>query len=424
MSFNAEAQATIKSTLDAVTSTGSVPGIVFVAVDKNGDLVTSHCSGTTGATGATPMSLDSVFWIASCTKIITGIACMQLVEQGKLSLDDSDALYKIIPELKDKKVLQDDGSLVPKKKEITLRMLLDHTAGFGYTFFNPKLRDWGRPLGFDEFSGDARDILDAPLVNQPGSTWEYGTNIDWAGLAVERVSGLTLNDYFHKHIFEPLGIENVSMFPTDDMLKRLVYLHQKHPDGSVTEQDHLLRRGLMAKTPEERARIVNSGGAGCFAKPVEYCQILAALLNNGTSPKTGAALLSPASVAAMFANSLPAAWPDFARAGIPAAKPHQTNPIPELYAQPGNPPQGWGLTFLLTNLDGEAGKKKEEEEQAATWRGRNTGHWAGIANLYYWVDREKGLAGMIASQVLPFADVDVVLPWVVCEKAVYDGLGK
>lgn len=413
MSVSAESQATIKSTIDAVTSKGSIPGIVFVAVDKNGDLVTSHCSGKTGAAQSTPMSLDSVFWIASCTKIITGIACMQLVEQGKINLEDSAALYKIIPELKDKKVLQDDGSLVSKKKEITLRMLLDHTAGFGYTFFNPKLRDWSRPLGFDEFSGDARDILDAPLVNQPGETWEYGTNIDWAGLAVERISGLTLNDYFHKNIFEPLGLKNVSMFPTEEMMKNLVYLHYKAPDGTVTEGDHGLRRSLQAKTPEERARIINSGGAGCFAKPVEYCQILATLLNNGTSPKTGAKILSPATVDAMFTNSIPDR-PDFARSGVPAGKPYQTNPIPELYQEPGNPPQGWGLTFMMTNLDGKG----------PTWRGRNSGNWAGIANLFYWVDREKGLAGMIASQLMPFADLDVILPWVTCEKAVYDGLGK
>lgn len=100
----------------------------------------------------------------------------------------------------------------------------------------------------------------------------FKTNIDWAGLAVERVSGLGLNDYFHKHIFEPLGIKNVSMFPTAEMLKNLAYFHFKHHDGSVTEQDHVLRRSLMARTPEERARIFNSGGAGIFARPVEYCR--------------------------------------------------------------------------------------------------------------------------------------------------------
>lgn len=248
---------------------------------------------------------------------------------------------------------------------------------------------------------------------------------------VERVTGLSLNDYFHNNIFDPLGIKGISMFPTDEMLKNLVYMHYKAPDGTVTEQDHLLRRSLQAKTPEERARIFNSGGAGCFAKPVEYCstytrasiiqkryglqltEILATLLNDGQSPHTGVRILQPSTVATMFTNSIPDR-PDFARAGIPAAKPHQTNVIPELYQEPGNPPQGWGLTLLLTNLDG----------RSQSWRGRNTGHWAGIANLFYWADREKGLAGMIAGQVLPFADVDVVLPWMLCEKAVYDGLGK
>lgn len=115
----------------------------------------------------------------------------------------------------------------------------------------------------------------------------------------------------------------------------------------------------------------------------------------------------------MFTNSIPQ-WPDFARQGVPAAKPHQTNPIPELFQEPGNPPQGWGLTFMLTTLDGKG----------ALWRGQNSGNWAGIANLFYWVDREKGLAGMIASQVMPFADLDVIVPWVTCEKAVYDALGK
>lgn len=74
------------------------------------------------------MTLDSIFWIASCTKMITGIACMQLVEQGVLNLDDSDQVEKICPELKDVKVLQDDGTLVEKRRGITLRMLLNHTG--------------------------------------------------------------------------------------------------------------------------------------------------------------------------------------------------------------------------------------------------------------------------------------------------------
>lgn len=113
----------------------------------------------------------------------------------------------------------------------------------------------------------------------------------------------------------------------------------------------------------------------------------------------------------MFTNSIPQ-FPNFSRQGIPAAKPEQTNPAPELYPQPKNPPQGWGLTFFMT------------VEEGPTGRGKNTGHWAGLANLFWWCDREKGVAGMIASQVLPFGNVDVMTQWGQCEALVYQGLGK
>jgi CubicO group peptidase (beta-lactamase class C family) len=112
------------------------------------------------------------------TKMIATLACMQLVEQGKLSLDDPKALYKLCPEIEAAKVLQ-DGKLVDRKGDITLRMLLSHTAGYGYEFFNQRLADYGRAggtgvkgTGYEVFSGDERDILTQPLVNQPGTAWE------------------------------------------------------------------------------------------------------------------------------------------------------------------------------------------------------------------------------------------------------------
>jgi CubicO group peptidase (beta-lactamase class C family) len=122
------------------------------------------------------MTLDNVYWIASCTKMLTGIACMQLVEQGKLKLDDGEHIENLCPELKKLKVLKPDGSLEEKKNGITLRMLLTHTAGFGYTFFNERLRDWSHPAGADEFSGRIEDIMTLPLLFQPGEGWEYGVS--------------------------------------------------------------------------------------------------------------------------------------------------------------------------------------------------------------------------------------------------------
>jgi CubicO group peptidase (beta-lactamase class C family) len=119
----------LQQTIDDVTAAeDGVPGMVFAAVNKEGDIIFEHASGKVGAGREEPMTKDSVFWIASCTKMITGVACMQLVEQGTLKLDDVEQVEKLAPELKAVKVLQDDGSLVDKKRGITLRMLLSHTG--------------------------------------------------------------------------------------------------------------------------------------------------------------------------------------------------------------------------------------------------------------------------------------------------------
>ena len=125
---------TLKSQIDAYT-TGAppkVPGLVYTVVNASGDIIFSHASGKRGIGSKDPMTLDSVFWIASCTKMITGIACMQLVEQGKLALDDVELVEKLAPELRDVKVIEEHGEgefrLVEKERGISLRMLLDHTG--------------------------------------------------------------------------------------------------------------------------------------------------------------------------------------------------------------------------------------------------------------------------------------------------------
>jgi CubicO group peptidase (beta-lactamase class C family) len=144
------------------------------------------------------------------------------------------------------------------------------SAGFGYSFFNEQLRDHSHPIGFDEFSGHIRDILQ-PLLFQPGEGWEYGVNIDFAGIALERVTGLSLNDYCHKNIFGPLGLKNISFFPTAEMKKQLAYMNHRNQDGSIVSRDHLLRRPLIVESLEVKD-VLNSGGGGCFARPSDYAR--------------------------------------------------------------------------------------------------------------------------------------------------------
>ncbi|MCJ1472318.1 hypothetical protein MMC13_000965 [Lambiella insularis] len=263
-----------KSIDDATSDPHKIPGCVVVVVGKDGKPIFSYASGRRGMETQQPMSMESIFWIASCTKLIGAIAAMQLVEQGKLALDDDDLIESICPELKNIKILKsvdDNGNaeLIDKKTKITLRMLLTHTAGFGYTFFDDTLRRWGLPVGLDELSGFAEDVQRLPIRFEPGTQWQYGVGIDWAGNVVERVTGMSLNDYFQKHIFQPLGIKNISMFPNEDMKSQLAHMHQKE-NGKIRTRDHMLRRPLISRE-SEISQVYNSAGAGCFARPLEYC---------------------------------------------------------------------------------------------------------------------------------------------------------
>jgi hypothetical protein len=144
-----------------------------------------------------------------------------------------------------------------------------------------------------------------------------------------------------------------------------------------------------------------------------FLELIATLLNNGTSPTTGAQILKPSTVDEMFTNQI-SDYPHFARRHYPSPDRDLVNPncISNMYPEPNDPPQGWGLTFMLMSL----------ERSDPVRRGKNTAHWAGLFNLFWWADREKGVGGMIASQILPFGDPLVLAAWSECEKAVYDGL--
>ena len=134
---NEKAQEAVQKSLDSVTGDASagVAGIVFVAVDKDGKQICAVPSGKKGVNNRDEMTMDTVFWIASCTKLLATMACMQAFEQGKVKLDDAEFIYQQCPELKDVKVLQEDGTLRDKKNDITLRMLLSHMSGFGYELY-------------------------------------------------------------------------------------------------------------------------------------------------------------------------------------------------------------------------------------------------------------------------------------------------
>ena len=175
MPLNEQTTSHLRDIIDNACSDqqSGIPGTTVVVVGADGDELFAHSAGKRGTGSNEQMTLDNIFWIASCTKMLVGVACMQLVEQGKLGLDDGTQTERLCPELKALKVLRPDGSFEDKKRAITLRMLLTHTSGFGYSFFNERLRQWSYPVGVDEFSGRIEDV-NLPLLFQPGEGWEYG----------------------------------------------------------------------------------------------------------------------------------------------------------------------------------------------------------------------------------------------------------
>ncbi|KAB8206403.1 beta-lactamase family protein [Aspergillus parasiticus] len=409
-----ETASALRGRLDATTSGPSprIPGLVYCAVDRDGDVFFNHASGKRGIDCPDPMSLDTVFWIASCTKLLTSIACMQMVEQGKLALDDVEQVQALAPELEDVQVLEreTDGSfcLVPRDCGITLRMLLNHTSGFGYAFEDLKLRDWSRPLGLDDFSGHESDVLHRPLVNQPGTKFQYGVGLDWAGVLVERASGLTLEEYFQHFILRPLGIESITFFPSVESKMNLAYVHQRDKEGALSVTDHLYRYPLLPCKPGTEKQRFCMGGAGCFGKPIEYCKIIATLLNDGTDPKTGAQLLWPKTVKEMFTDQIPG-MPRYCNEYTPSGKPLLANPCP-LAPCDDDLTEGWGLSFSLSH------------RKSPTGRAAGSASWEGLANLFWFADRENGVGAIIASQILPYGDLEVLGCMEEVEKMIYDEL--
>ncbi|KAM0512346.1 hypothetical protein ACHAPE_008912 [Trichoderma viride] len=406
ISLSEQAVADVRILLDAAC-TGKLASIpcastVVVGTGSQPELFAHSTTASIGKQGCEVR--DDIYWLASCTKLVTSIACMQLVEGSILRLDDADQLESLCPELVNLKVVQEDGSLEPARSRITLRMLLTHTAGFGYSFLNAKLQTYSKAyrddgVNFNEFSGHMNDFLQ-PLVNQPGEAFEYGISMDWAGVAVERVTGLRLGDYMHRHIFQPLGIHDLTMIPSSEMKERFIGMWQRDKEGHLSHRTPLLSRPLGADASDS----FHSGGAGLFGSVREFGKILAMLLRDGRS-HSGKVILAPSTIEAMFTNQL--SWlPNFARRHLPAVKPELVY-VAEAFYPPCPPPtpQGWGLGFMIT--------------PGPTGRFDKTGQWSGLSNAFWWCDRERGIAGLVASQILPFADLKVVELWMGIESKVY-----
>jgi CubicO group peptidase (beta-lactamase class C family) len=376
---------------DAVAR-ADLPGVVAVATSQR-DILYQGAFGQRALDKPDAMTLDSVFWIASMTKAVTSTAAMQLVEQGKLSLDEP--IGALLPQLAALQILQGfDESGAPRfrlaREPITLRRLLTHTAGFGYDMWNADIARYCRQNAIPPVRSCEKKALTAPLASEPGSQWEYSISIDFVGLAVEAASGQRLDAYLREHVFAPLRMNDTGFALTDSMRERLAGMHARQADGSL--------RPMAFELPQEPE--FHMGGGGLYSTAHDYARFIRMFLNKGELD--GNRVLKRETVALMGQNHIG----DLNVRRLATAIPQVTNDI-DLYP---DQDKKWGLGFMINT------------QRTAEGRSAGSLAWAGLANTYYWIDPTRNVGGIILAQLFPFADKRVLDLFSGFERAVYDTL--
>lgn len=368
----------IDQLLRQAVEAGGVAGIVAAAANTE-DILYLGAAGRRDIAKPDPMTTDTVFWIASMTKAIVSAAAMQMVEQGKVGLDQP--LGAILPALADPHVLDgwdDEGKprLRPARGAITLRHLLTHTAGFSYEIWNPDIARYQEFAAIPGIVSCENRALALPLIADPGTRWEYGINIDYAGKLVEALSGLRLDQYLAENILGPLGMRETGFKIRPDQRARLARMHARGPDSVLTPIDFEL-----PQDPE-----FHMGGGGLYSVARDYLAFCRMILGRGSLG--GARVLKPETVALMTENQMGPLNVTALRTAA-AATSHDAEFFPGMVKK-------WGLGFMIST------------EPVPARRGAASLTWAGLANTYFWIDPGAGLAGVVLTQSLPFADPAVL----------------
>ena len=379
----------IDQALTAAVKSGRVPGVVALAANDKGTIY-SGAFGVRSLAQPQAMTLDSVFWIASMTKAVTTVAAMQMVEQGKLKLDQPAS--EILPDLASAQVLEGfdaagQPQLRPAKRPITLRLLLTHTAGYTYDVWNADTGRYEKQANLPGIITCKNDALKTPLAFDPGDRWEYGINIDFAGKMVEKVSGERLESYFREHIFGPLGMADTSFKISPSQRERLVVMHARGADGSL--------KPIEFEMPQEPEFFM--GGGGLYSTGPDYLKFLRMFLGRGSLD--GKTVLRPETVALMGQNQIG----DINVVELKTVAPDSSTDA-EFF--PGMVKK-WGLGFMINT------------EAAPTGRSAGSLAWAGLANTYFWIDPSKNIAGVILMQLLPFADPQALQTFAEFESQLY-----
>lgn len=387
---------------DDAESQPRVNGLVQGVSDDKGTVYLKGSGYKDIGTGA-KLDVDDIFGVYSCTKTITAMGALRLVDEGRLDLDAP--VTKYLPEVAEIGVIDYDavneetGAYekfpTAPNSPVTVRQLLLHTSGFAYPFTHYDvlvLATKNKPKEFNPNDPTRAYFTNekTPLVHEPGSRWIYGYSFDFLGFVIEAVSGKKLGEYLKEAIFDPAGMTSTTFHLTGDK-SNVVKLHLRRSTGKLTS----LPKGI-AHDP-----ILDLGGQGVFTNVSDYLKFLRVWLNYGISPDTGKRILKEETVLNAIKDHLPAEI--------------------EMDAFPGLSTfdlEGEDLAREGFTLTGNA----RVSNRLPTGRPVGSIYWSGFANLYYWIDFENKIAGFQAGQIMPSRDPESVAAFNEFETAVYKSL--
>ncbi|CAK7214423.1 hypothetical protein SEUCBS140593_002177 [Sporothrix eucalyptigena] len=400
--------------------TGSLHGAAFVAVDRNGKDIYRGVAGRkyVDLTSTEKLTLDTVTWIASQSKLVTSVSVLIAVEKGLIGLDDD--VRKVVPLLENIQVITgfEDGEGEPgpgvgkpiledPNGPITLRQLVTHTSGFCYDAWNPLLQKYSVWAGRKEnmFSGTIEGQLH-PLIFQPGTSWSYGPGLDWAGKVIESLTGITFDEFQQQNIWGPLGAKSTTFFPAKRGLTQKDIMELGRRSENSPPQD--LVPGTSPWPFDCRDSL---GGAGLFSTANDYCRLLAALVSGGGP------ILSAASLDELCRPQVGVASDADMRRFVTS----DSNAHSKGWLWTTDPENHWqdymevrqclcGLVNSEDVVDAE-GKHRR--------RRKGTVNWDGLPNLLWFVDRESGVAATFFTQIMPMDDVAARKVCTELEEALY-----
>jgi CubicO group peptidase (beta-lactamase class C family) len=363
----------IDSTLKAFVSSGEAAGVSALVFEKNKE-VYFNAFGFADKEDGIPMNRKTIVRIFSMTKPIAGVALMKLHEQGAFELDDP--ISKFAPEFSDMKVLSGvnaSGKLLlePAKREITIRDLTRHTAGFadpGHPHLGNLVTKADPTNKNNTLAEMAKKLAGLPLSFHPGDQWSYGISVDVQAHLVERISGKPFDEYIRENILDPLGMSNTRYVVPDSDMPKFAALYLRGDDGQ------------LSKAATEMANEFNSqdwplkpGGFGLTSTLDDYIQFAQMLVNEGTHNNVN--ILKEETVRLMATN-------------------HLSDSVTERMWLPSKGQVGFGIDFAV-RLRPPASSEENHGVVGEFF-------WDGAASTLFWVDPKNELTAVFFVQVIPF----------------------